>query len=295
MLISKIKISLALLLACNFYLNLVHAEPVSDPPVKELSGKSGANAKVHKIDSILTNLETVYKEEGVEKAQQFASTKGVEIKKNGKISVCLVYSQVNPFPDIIIFLKKTYQSYNIEFLSGVGNLIQADIPINMVSKIANEIDGIEAIRLPERSSCEVKRNRPDLVIEKITYKRAEMSEGVISYGYRFTIYIHNIGTADYIGDLFISNTTTSSDIERGHYSAGRRVTLAKDDEPGIIPVNGSIITDKVLAHFQEGIQRAGTVRFRIEGMNEANYDNNTYDLKIVERVGQVERSDTRHD
>lgn len=116
---------------------------------------------------------------------------------------------------------------------------------------------------------------PDLIIKEITYKSITLENRFhdVVFVTEFTVHIKNIGTMIYIGELFISNTKSMSDIEMGHYSSGRRVSPKSTIKPN------EMIEVKALDDIDKDVP---IMRFLVQSEGESNISNNTYDLIIKE-------------
>ena len=145
---------------------------------------------------------------------------------------------------------------------------------------------------------EIDTNKPDLVVEEITYRPAPPSIGVhggavISGATEFTIKIKNIGNASLEDEFYIVNTITEQDLETNHFSRGGLVNQGKK------PINpGEIFHCKFCSKVDRDID---IIRFKInagidttygknekkkgdiiiEPLPELDYTNNVYELKIA--------------
>lgn len=93
----------------------------------------------------ITALEEAKKKGAEEAAEKFAKENDLRIKGGNKVEVHLILS-----PDISAeqFDKAVLQSYGCEEIYGSGNSLYADVPINMIKKIGDEVEGIASMELP---------------------------------------------------------------------------------------------------------------------------------------------------
>jgi hypothetical protein len=129
-------------------------------------------------------------------------------------------------------------------------------------------------------------DKPDLIIDEITYKRLPdchqgYPSGIICDGptFEFTLRVKNIGATDVTSALFITNSTSQWDFDNQYCSYGQRL----NDPPTNIPTNGSIDI-KLESHIDEGVQKIFFVLdtydrtnsgLNLPKVDELSYDNNT--------------------
>lgn len=111
------------------------------------------------ILSVLRDLEDAYKKGGMEAARIFSEKNGLKIKAGNKITVILV---LKPMPleegygmhYDSHFNKNRLYIYEVEDIMSSGNRLLTDLPIEMISKVANEIEGIQYVTLPDQRLIE---------------------------------------------------------------------------------------------------------------------------------------------
>lgn len=115
------------------------------------------------IMPILKDLEDTYQKGGIEAAKSFSEKKGLKIKAGDKITVILVLKPI-PLEEGYgmnynsLFDKSRFYLYGVDDVKSSGNRLLTDLPINMINKLANEIEGIQYITLPDQRIIEKLRD-----------------------------------------------------------------------------------------------------------------------------------------
>lgn len=85
-------------------------------------------------------------EKGPEALETFAKKRVLRVKEDGRITVYIVSDIGKKAEDID---KEKLKSYGVEVIKSVGNTMKATLPIKMIRKVADEVEGISFIRLPD--------------------------------------------------------------------------------------------------------------------------------------------------
>lgn len=136
-------------------------------------------------------------------------------------------------------------------------------------------------------------SKPDLIIEKITYKKPKPQEG--SYGmpvetipgnyWDFTITVKNIGNADFAGSFYVFNSRSERDFLSNVHSHGELVNQKEEKIPenGSLDVTISDLLDDDTKNVQFLVNYKGQADKKDVPMaikDESNYENNSYKLTI---------------
>lgn len=145
---------------------------------------------------------------------------------------------------------------------------------------------------PEDNSKQNLEAKPDLIIEKISYKNAKVHSE--SYGMPvmfpgknldFTITVKNIGNADFKSSFYVSNSRSERDFADNYHSHSE---LANQKEQKI-PANESldVTVSDIIDSDTKNVQFSINYRSKTDKKDvpmairdESNYENNSYQLTI---------------
>jgi subtilisin family serine protease len=96
-----------------------------------------------KLESVLSRLEKEYRK-GTPYAQRFAAERKVIIEDRDTITVFILFRETKSV-DI-----KGLEAYGAEIIKSADNVVKAKVPIGMLTNIADNIEGIAFIKLPDK-------------------------------------------------------------------------------------------------------------------------------------------------
>lgn len=139
------------------------------------NGKEKKKTSHPKVNSVLIELEDEYKKGGEEAAKAFAKKNDITIKEGNKIRVVLVIYPISAPENYLnhergnraSFYRTFLFQYGVEDVKNSGNRLQVEIPIDMIKKIGDEIEGIQTINLPDKRIIEHIKNKPQYEQEGI--------------------------------------------------------------------------------------------------------------------------------
>jgi len=112
-----------------------------------LAGKKKGHPK---IESVLFELQEEYIKDRAN-AKKFAKKRALKVKEKDKITVFLI-SEAGKTVDAID--KKSLIKYGAEIIKSGDKVLQVDIPVNRIKKIADNVKGISFITLPDKPTPE---------------------------------------------------------------------------------------------------------------------------------------------
>ncbi len=119
----------------SFFINQVNAENL--PSIQK-------NPDVHnKLESVLSQLENEYKK-GIPSSKKFAAERMIKIEDTDSIIVFILFRDTESV-DI-----KGLEILGAEIIKSADNVVKAKVPIGMLSTIADNIEGITFIKLPDK-------------------------------------------------------------------------------------------------------------------------------------------------
>ena len=143
----------------------------------DLQGKE----KLHpKLSSILSTLEEKHGEKA-EIAPQFASERGIKLENDNKIEVFIIFDKEKPLN------REALEGYGAEIIKGTDDVIKAKIPIGMLRTIADNVEGILFIDLPNKPHGSISSQGVGLIgssfYQTIGYTGAGVKVAIIDSGF----------------------------------------------------------------------------------------------------------------
>ncbi|MBI4689737.1 MAG: S8 family serine peptidase [Nitrospirae bacterium] len=102
-------------------------------------------SKHPKLESILIELQCIYKK-NMENARNFADERNIKLKDQNKVIVVLIFEQGKTTNEIDI---ASLQALGADIIKSDKNVLKAEIPINMLLQIADNVIGLSFIKLPD--------------------------------------------------------------------------------------------------------------------------------------------------
>ena len=138
---SWVRVGVAALMALIFLAGIAGAQPF---------GAGNVRASVHpKVEDVLTELQHE-QQKGVLYGQSFSQQRGIQVSDD-HVTVFLVLGQGKTIKDLDTDI---LLSLGTRIIKSSDNMIKADVPVSMISQIADSLAGIDFIRLPDRAHPE---------------------------------------------------------------------------------------------------------------------------------------------